>query len=55
MSSQGLGETPWKVPGKWSVSPYCFEKEVRANWKIPPKITVHDDTGKSPPRSPSTM
>jgi len=53
MSSQG--ETPWKVPGKWSVSPYVFESEVRANWKIPPKITVHDVTLRDGEQTPGVV
>jgi methanogen homocitrate synthase len=55
MSSQGLGETPWKVPGKWSVCPYVFEPEVRANWKIPPKITVHDVTLRDGEQTPGVV
>jgi len=55
MSSQALGETPWKVPGKWSVCPYVFEPEVRANWKIPPKITVHDVTLRDGEQTPGVV
>ena len=55
MSSQGLGETPWKVPGKWSVCPYVFEPEVRANWKIPPKVTVHDVTLRDGEQTPGVV
>jgi methanogen homocitrate synthase len=55
MSSQGTDETPWKVPGKWSVSPYCFEPEVRANWKIPPQVTIHDVTLRDGEQTPGVV
>jgi isopropylmalate/homocitrate/citramalate synthase len=55
MSSQGGSETPWKVAGKWSVCPYVFEPEVRANWKIPPKITVHDVTLRDGEQTPGVV
>ena len=55
MSNQGGGETPWKVAGKWSVCPYVFEPEVRANWKIPPKITVHDVTLRDGEQTPGVV
>ena len=37
-------ETPWKVPGKWSLSPHAFAPEVRAGWQIPAQVTIHDVT-----------
>jgi len=55
MSNQGGSETPWKVAGKWSVCPYVFEPEVRANWKIPPKITVHDVTLRDGEQTPGVV
>lgn len=55
MSSQGTGETPWKVQGKWSVSPYCFEPEIRANWKIPPRVTIHDVTLRDGEQTPGVV
>jgi isopropylmalate/homocitrate/citramalate synthase len=55
MSNQAKDETPWKVPGKWSVSPYCFEPEVRAGWKIPPKITIHDVTLRDGEQTPGVV
>ena len=48
-------ETPWKVPGKWSVCPYVFEPEVRAGWKIPPKVTVHDVTLRDGEQTPGVV
>ena len=53
--SQGTGETPWKVPGKWSVSPYCFEADVRANWKLPPQVTIHDVTLRDGEQTPGVV
>ncbi|HSR11435.1 MAG TPA: hypothetical protein VLS90_08295, partial [Thermodesulfobacteriota bacterium] len=53
--SQQKSETPWKVQGKWSVSPYCFEPEVRANWKIPSKVTVHDVTLRDGEQTPGVV
>ncbi len=55
MSNQVTGENPWRVPGKWSVSPYCFEPEVRADWKIPPKITIHDVTLRDGEQTPGVV
>jgi len=48
-------ETPWKVPGKWSVCPYVFEPEVRAGWKIPAKVTVHDVTLRDGEQTPGVV
>jgi len=53
--SQGKSETPWKVPGKWSVCPYVFEPEVRASWKIPAKVTVHDVTLRDGEQTPGVV
>ncbi len=48
-------ETPWKVSGKWSVSPYCYEKEVRAAWHLPEKISVHDVTLRDGEQTPGVV
>jgi methanogen homocitrate synthase len=48
-------DTPWKVPGKWSVSPFDFEPEVRANWKIPSKVTIHDVTLRDGEQTPGVV
>lgn len=53
--SQGTGETPWRVPGKWSVSPYVFEPEVRAGWKIPKKVFIHDVTLRDGEQTPGVV
>src|SRR4030042_6953833 len=53
--SQGTGETPGKVPGKWWVSPYCFEPEVRAHWKIPARVTIHDVTLRDGEQTPGVV
>lgn len=50
-----LGETPWKVPGKWSISPYTFEPEVRAGWKVPEKVTIHDVTLRDGEQTPGVV
>jgi isopropylmalate/homocitrate/citramalate synthase len=49
------GETPWKVPGKWSLSPYGFEPEVRAGWKVPSKVTIHDVTLRDGEQTPGVV
>ncbi len=48
-------ETPWKVPGKWSLSPYGFEPEVRKDWKIPKKVTIHDVTLRDGEQTPGVV
>jgi isopropylmalate/homocitrate/citramalate synthase len=48
-------ETPWKVPGKWSVSSFDFEPEVRSGWKIPPKVTIHDVTLRDGEQTPGVV
>ncbi len=47
--------TPWKVPGKWSLSPYGFEPEVRKDWKVPPKVTIHDVTLRDGEQTPGVV
>src|SRR4030042_2793674 len=49
------GETHWKVPGKWSLSPYGFEPEVRAGWKVPSKVTIHDVTLRDGEQTPGVV
>jgi isopropylmalate/homocitrate/citramalate synthase len=53
MASQG--ETPWRVPGKWSVSPYAFEPEVRKSWQLPKKVTIHDVTLRDGEQTPGVV
>ena len=48
-------ETPWKVPGKWSLSPHSFEPEVRKDWKIPKKVTIHDVTLRDGEQTPGVV
>jgi isopropylmalate/homocitrate/citramalate synthase len=55
MGQEGLGESPWKVPGKWSVSPYAFEPEVRAGWQSPEKVIVHDVTLRDGEQTPGVV
>ena len=44
MSSTTTSDTPWKIPGKWSISRHCFEPEVRKDWHLPESIIIHDCT-----------
>jgi isopropylmalate/homocitrate/citramalate synthase len=53
--SQGTKETPWKVDGRWSVSPYCYEPEVRADWRLPKEIQVHDVTLRDGEQTPGVV
>jgi len=55
MNSQAKSETPWKVEGKWSVSPYCFEQEVRKGWQLPKQITIHDVTLRDGEQTPGVV
>jgi len=55
MFNRTNNETPWKVPGKWSVSPYCFESEVRVNWQLPKQITIHDVTLRDGEQTPGVV
>ena len=40
----GIPPGPWYHPGKWYVSPYCYEDEVRANYDLPERVYVRDIT-----------
>jgi methanogen homocitrate synthase len=55
MSSQGTSETPWIQPGKWSISPYGFEPEVRAGWQLPKQVTIHDVTLRDGEQTPGVV
>ncbi|MBI5969011.1 MAG: hypothetical protein HY882_14285, partial [Deltaproteobacteria bacterium] len=55
MSSQAKTETAWKVEGKWSVSPYSFEPEVRKDWQLPKQITIHDVTLRDGEQTPGVV
>lgn len=48
-------ENPWKVVGKWSVSPYTFEPDVRAGWKVPKNVTIHDVTLRDGEQTPGVV
>lgn len=48
-------DTPWKVPGKWSLSPHAFAPEVRAGWQIPAQITIHDVTLRDGEQTPGVV
>jgi hypothetical protein len=47
--------TSWNVPGKWSVSKYCFEPEVRADWQLSPRLTIHDVTLRDGEQTPGVV
>ena len=49
------GDAAWKVPGKWSLSPYSFEPEVRARWRVPKKVTIHDVTLRDGEQTPGVV
>jgi len=55
MSSQSARETPWTQPGKWSVSPYGFEAEVRRGWQLPEQLTIHDVTLRDGEQTPGVV
>ncbi len=55
MSNAKASATPWKVPGKWSVSQYCFAPEVRAGWQLPERITIHDVTLRDGEQTPGVV
>ncbi len=55
MASQAKSETPWRVEKKWSVSPYCYEPEVRAQWHLPSQLTIHDATLRDGEQTPGVV
>jgi isopropylmalate/homocitrate/citramalate synthase len=55
MNDRSHSESPWKVDGKWSVSPYCFESELRANWQLPNQIMIHDVTLRDGEQTPGVV
>jgi len=48
-------ETPWIVPGKWSVSRHNWTEEVRKDWSLPAKITIHDVTLRDGEQTPGVV
>ena len=55
MNKGDTSETPWVVPDKWSVSKYCFEPEVRKDWQLPERITIHDVTLRDGEQTPGVV
>lgn len=55
MNDQKNGETPWKLPERWSVSKYCFEQEIRAEWELPQSVTIHDVTLRDGEQTPGVV
>ena len=48
-------ETPWHVPGKWTTSQHNWVKEVRGDWTLPPKVTIHDATLRDGEQTPGVV
>ena len=45
MSGFGLNEKPWIAPGKWHMSPYNWEEDVRKQMpNLPEKVEIRDVT-----------
>ena len=55
MNESKKNETPWIVPDKWSVAKYCFEPDVRAEWKLPERVIVHDATLRDGEQAPGVV
>jgi 2-isopropylmalate synthase len=55
MAEQTKSATPWRVEGKWSVSPYGFEAEVRKGWTLPKQVTIHDVTLRDGEQTPGVV
>ncbi len=55
MAEQSKSATPWRVEGKWSVSPYGFETEVRKDWTLPKQVTIHDVTLRDGEQTPGVV
>ena len=45
----------YKEDGKWWVSPYNFEPEVRAQLNLPPKVQIHDATLRDGEQTPGVV
>jgi len=46
---------PWLIPGKWRISPHSFHKKVRADWKLPKKVQIHDVTLRDGEQTPGVV
>jgi isopropylmalate/homocitrate/citramalate synthase len=55
MVDRAKSETPWKVPGKWTVSQHGFDPEVRAGWQLPERIIIHDVTLRDGEQTPGVV
>ncbi len=47
--------TPWKVPDKWETSRHNWAEEVRKDWTLPPKVTIHDATLRDGEQTPGVV
>jgi len=48
-------ETPWRVPGKWTTSQHNWVEEVRGDWTLPSKVTIHDATLRDGEQTPGVV
>ncbi len=55
MSVKKIEEKPWIKEGKWIVSPYNFMDEIRADWKLPSKVLIHDNTLRDGEQTPGVV
>ena len=55
MAEQTKNATPWRAEGRWSVSPYGFEAEVRKGWTLPKQVTIHDVTLRDGEQTPGVV
>jgi isopropylmalate/homocitrate/citramalate synthase len=60
LNEQGEGmsqkpATPWELQNRWSVSPHNWAKEVRAGWRLPPQIVIHDTTLRDGEQTPGVV
>ena len=46
---------PWKVPGKYDVSPYNYTKEVQADYDFPAKLPICDATIRKIDNTPGSL
>lgn len=47
--------TPWHIKGKWEVSRHNFTKDVRKDWTLPSKVTIHDVTLRDGEQTPGVV
>ena len=55
MNSQAIDEKPWIKPDKWIVSPYNYMDAVRADWELPDRVLMHDNTLRDGEQTPGVV